>query len=139
MFRLVISAAALLACCTACAAPAASDALASSPGASKLAAKPAETAAPNQLFPPLPSLASLPSSSADEVEDSAPSSPNGHHSKKSRRATAHKVAEAPVRVVVSDESRAYLAAVDRKLDEVLQGASHDPHVPASAVSVAMSR
>lgn len=137
MFRLVISAAAMVVCGAALAAPPAGDAPASALGASKpFAAKPPESAAPNQLFPPLPPLVSLPPSAADEVEDSASSSPGSRHAKKARRATARKVAEAPVRMVVSDESHAYLAAVARKLDEVLQGVAHDPRVPANDASVA---
>jgi hypothetical protein len=139
MFRLVISAASLACatvCATACAAAPAANPQASASGA----AKQAEGAAPNQLFPPLPPLASLPPSSAEEVEeDSTRPSPNGHHVKKTRHPIWHKSAETQVHVIVSDESHAYLAAVDRKLDEVLQGNSHDPRVQANGAFVAMSR
>jgi hypothetical protein len=108
---------------------------------SPLSVKPsAEAAGPNELFPPLPSLASLPPSSADQLDDAAPI-PAGHRGgKKTRKGAPRKVVEtSTVRVVVSDESQAYLADVDRKLDDALRSAPRDAHVSGNAVSVAQAR
>ncbi|MGG1945808.1 hypothetical protein AB1286_13440 [Trinickia sp. NRRL B-1857] len=110
-------------------------------GSSALAAKPpGEGAGPSQLFPPLPSLASLPPSAAEQVEDVAPAG-NGHRTgKKGRKAVWRKtVAEPTVRMVVSEESQAYLTQADRKLDELLHAPAHAAHGGADAVSVAWSR
>ncbi|RKP44300.1 hypothetical protein [Trinickia fusca] len=142
MLRFTTALVAVVACGSAYCAPA-SDGQAFSLATSKaLTAKPTESAAPNQLFPPLPSLASLPGSGADEADD-GPATPatTRHGSKKSRRGPAHKVAvvETSVRVVVSDESHTYLATVERKLDEVMQGSTREARVPTDAVSLAMTR
>ncbi|WP_206950854.1 hypothetical protein [Trinickia acidisoli] len=110
-------------------------------GASVLSVKPpTESAGPSQLFPPLPSLASLPPSAAEQVEEAAPITSGRHSGKRARRAAWHKaVVEPSIRVVVSDESEAYLAEVDRKLDNALLSATRDPRVSATAVSVASTR
>lgn len=109
--------------------------------ASPLSVKPsAEAAGPNELFPPLPSLASLPPSSADPLDEAAPISVGHHGGKKARKGAPRKVVEtSTVRVVVSDESQAYLADVDRKLDDALRSAPRDAHVIGNAVSVAQAR
>ena len=110
--------------------------------AAALSEKPSAPAAgPNQLFPPLPSLASLPPSAAEQIED-APAVSGGHRSGKgkSRRAPLHRaMAETSVRMVVSDESQAYLTEVDRKLDEALRNTAREGHAGADAVSVAWTR
>ena len=101
-----------------------------------------EGAGPSQLFPPLPSLASLPPSSAEQLEDVAPPAAGGHRSsgRKGRKAAAHRtVAEPSIRMVVSDESQAYLAQVDRKLDDILHASARAAHGGADAVSVASTR
>jgi hypothetical protein len=110
-------------------------------GASALAAKPpGEGAGPSQLFPPLPSLASLPPSAAEQVEEVAPAANGRRTGKKGRKAAWHKtVAEPTVRMVVSDESQAYLTQVDRKLDELLHAPARTAHGGADAVSVAWTR
>ena len=110
-------------------------------GASPLSTKAAaEAAGPNELFPPLPSLASLPPSSAQQLEeDAAPVTRARRSGKKTRRAAPRKAVEATVRVIVSDESQAYLAAVERTLDNALRETPHDPRdrlAPSGAVSVA---
>lgn len=99
-----------------------------------------EAAGPNQLFPPLPSLASLPPSSAEPIEDAAPA-PSGHRSGRKARRTPHvrKAAEASVRVVVSEETQAYLTEVEHQLDDALRAPTQDPRGAASAVSVAQVR
>ena len=109
--------------------------------AAALSAKPpAEGAGPNQLFPPLPSLASLPPSAAEQIEE-APAVGSAHRSaKRGRRAAPHRsVAETSVRMVVSDESQAYLTEVDRKLDDALRNTAREGRVGADAVSVALTR
>jgi hypothetical protein len=110
-------------------------------GASALAAKaPGEGAGPSQLFPPLPSLASLPPSAAEQLEDVAPAGNGRRTVKKGRKTVSRKiVAEPAVRMVVSDESQAYLTQVDRKLDELLHMPAHAAHGGADAVSVAWTR
>lgn len=106
-----------------------------------LAVKPSsESAGPNQLFPPLPSLASLPASSAEQLEEAAPAG-NAHRSgKKGHRIASRKtVAEPSIRVVVSDESQAYLAQVDRKLDDALRNPVREGRAGTDAVSLAWTR
>lgn len=100
----------------------------------------AETAGPNQLFPPLPSLASLPASSAEQLEEAAPAGNARRPGKKVRRVAGRRaVAEPSVRVVVSEESQAYLAEADRKLDDALRNAAHEGRTGADAVSLAWTR
>lgn len=111
-------------------------------GASPLSVKPsAEAAGPNQLFPPLPSLASLPPSAAEQLEETTTTvAPAGRrHGKKAHRPTPHKVVETSVRMVVSDASQAYLADVEHKLDDALRAAPRDSRASAGAVSVAQAR
>jgi hypothetical protein len=141
MFRLMISIAAL-ACGTACAAPPADNAQAAttspSDSSKPFAIKPTTaTAAPNQVFPPIPSFASLPPSGGDS-DDDTPAPAETHHSKKGRRAPAKKAPEMQVRMVVSDESHAYLTNVETQLDALLQAPSRDRHVAAGSVAVAMT-
>lgn len=109
--------------------------------ASPLTVKPqTETAGPTQLFPPLPSLASLPPSATDQTDETAPVTSSHHSGKKTRRASAHKViAETTVHLVVSDASQAYLTEVERKLDDALRNVPRDPRAPMSIVSVALTR
>lgn len=99
-------------------------------------------AAPNQLFPPVPSLASLPGSASDDEDTSAPVATTGssRRSKKSRHVVAKKAPEVQVRVVVTDESRTQLAAMEKKLDAALLERPHDKRsVATEGVSVAMTR
>lgn len=99
-----------------------------------------EAAGPNQLFPPLPSLASLPPSSADQIEDAAPVANSHRSGKKGRRAPpARKTIEPSVRVIVSEETQAYLTEVEHKLDDALRAPARDSRGPAGAVSVAQIR
>lgn len=110
-------------------------------GASPLSAKPtAEAAGPNQLFPPLPPLASLPPSAGEPVDEPAPVT-NGHrYAKKGRRGAPRRIVEpTTIRMVVSDESQAYLTEVERKLDDALRNPPRDPHFAGNAVSVAQAR
>ncbi|WP_042304152.1 hypothetical protein [Paraburkholderia kururiensis] len=99
-------------------------------------------AAPNQLFPPVPSLASLPGSASDDEDTSAPVAATGssRRSKKWRHAVAKKAPEVQVRVVVTEESRMQLAAMEKKLDAALQERPRDRRsVATEGVSVAMTR
>lgn len=99
-----------------------------------------ENAGPNQLFPPLPSLASLPASAAEQLEEPAPAGNARRSGKKARRTTWRKSAPEPsIRMVVSDESQAYLSEVDRKLDDVLRNAPRDGRAGTDAVSLAWTR
>lgn len=106
-----------------------------------LSVKPSsENAGPNQLFPPLPSLASLPASAAEQLEEAAPVSSAHRAGKKGRRTAWRKPAPEPsIRMVVSDESQAYLTEVDRKLDEVLCNPTRDGSTGTDAVSLAWTR
>jgi hypothetical protein len=141
MFRLMISIAALACGTAACAAPPADDAqaAASSIDSSKpFPIKPTTaTAAPNQVFPPIPSFASLPPSSGDSDEDAQAPAETTRHSKKGRRAPVKKAPEMQAHMVVSDESHAYLANVETQLDALLQTPSRDKHVASGGVAVAM--
>ncbi|RQS60670.1 hypothetical protein DID96_34500 [Burkholderia sp. Bp8963] len=86
---------------------------------------PLASAAPTQVFPPLPPLASLPpTAGAADVDTPAPAS--SHHARKSRHTLPVKHApEFQVRLVVTEESRAALAAIDKKLDDALDQPAHD--------------
>ncbi|WP_116138181.1 hypothetical protein [Trinickia diaoshuihuensis] len=99
-----------------------------------------ESAGPGQLFPPLPSLASLPPSAAEQVEDAAPANGGRRTGKKGHKSASRKSAAEPVvRVVVSDESQLYLTQVDRKLDDILHASARSAHGGADTVSVAWTR
>jgi hypothetical protein len=141
MFRLVITIAAL-AGSTAFAAPPADDAQ-TAPGNPLDVSKPyaikptSASAAPNQVFPPIPAFASLPPTTNDGSED-APAAAETHHGKKGRRAPARKAPELAVHVVVSDESHAYLTNVETQLDVILQNGQRDRHLAAGPESVALS-
>lgn len=112
-------------------------------GGSPLSVKPpAEAAGPNQLFPPLPSLASLPPSVGEQLEEpsaTATASPSHRHGKKTHRPAPRKVAETSVRMVVSDASQAYLTEAEHKLDDALRATPRDSRASAGAVSVAQAR
>ena len=91
MLKLTLAAAALTAAALAQASPPSADSSGASLGAAKpFVAKTTESAAPNQLFPPLPSLSSLPQSGNEDAEDTAgPSTGASHRVKKGHRA-AHR-------------------------------------------------
>lgn len=85
-------------------------------------------AASNQVFPPLPPYASLPPGAGgdDEAQAQAPAPAGGRHARKQRHALPVKKApEFQVRLVVTDESRAALAAEDKKLDDALAKSVHE--------------
>jgi hypothetical protein len=105
------------------------------------ALKAVASAEPDKLLPPLPPLASLPPSAAQEVEDDAAPPRDSRRTKKTAHAHARagKVVETRIRMVVSDESRAYLASVSSKLDAVLQVAKQDNHAASDSASVTTQR
>jgi hypothetical protein len=140
MFRLAIALALLSVAHGAVAAPL--DAQPPAPGSSSApAVKPVASAEPDKLRPPLPPLASLPPSAAQEVEDDAAAPRGTRRTKKTAHARTRvgKVLDTPIRMVVSDQSRAYLASVSSKLDAVLQGAKQDVRGVSDAASVTMPR
>jgi hypothetical protein len=142
MFRLALILAAF-ACSTAFAAPPVDDTQTTqgnAPDASKpFAIKPTTaTASPNQVFPPIPAFASLPPSASDDWDD-APAPAETHKGKHARHAPTRKApADLTVHMVVSDESRGYLASVNTKLDAILQSEQRDRHLAAGGVAVAMT-
>ncbi|ATJ85288.1 hypothetical protein [Ralstonia solanacearum] len=77
----------------------------------------AATAAPDRVYPPLPTLAMLPPPQAGGSEPAAPAATG-------RRKTAtiklRKSAEPTPRMVVSDTSHAYLASLEHQLEQALQ-------------------
>ena len=147
MFRLVITIAAL-ASSTAFAAPPATDAQ-SAPSDQLDASKPfaikptTATAAPNQVFPPIPAFAAVPPPPpSDGWDDDSPAPAETHHGggRKGRRVPVKKVApapEMPVHMVVTEDSRAYLTTVSAKLDAMMQPGQHDRHTATGSESVAM--
>jgi hypothetical protein len=140
MFRLAIAVALLSVAAGAVAAPL--DAQPPAPGSSSApAVKPAVSAEPDRLLPPLPPLASLPPSAAQEVEDDAAAPRGARRTRKPShaRTRAGKVLDTPIRMVVSEQSRAYLASASSKLDAVLQGADQDARAALDAASVTMPR
>nr|WP_179403801.1 hypothetical protein [Burkholderia guangdongensis] len=133
MLRLLICSATIV-CGTAVAAPPA-DSLHS--GAAFGLDSPTASAPPDQVFPPLPSLASLPHSA--NGDDEAPASASVRHSKKFRHAPVKKPPEFQVHLVVTGESRAALAAVDKQLDALIENGARDRRVTGQgASSIAMS-
>ncbi len=72
-----------------------------------------------KVYPPLPTLAMLPPSGSDE-DDAPPVKSVAKKGKKTRRVVDCKCNNLPEpRLVVSDESRAYLKDVDARLDAAL--------------------
>lgn len=134
MLRLLICSTAVV-CGTAFAAPPA-DTLHS---AAAFGAGSSTAAAPNQVFPPLPPLASLPPSANGDDDVAAPA--GIRRAKKSRHASSKRAPEIQTQahLVVTDESRAALAAVDKKLDEVLEQGARDRRATGNgAAAIAMS-
>jgi len=83
-----------------------------------IAATAPATAAADTVYPPLPSLAMLPPATGDDDDLPAPRSGSGSHKKKVRQRDCHCATPTP-RLVVSDESRAYLKDIERQLDSAL--------------------
>lgn len=69
---------------------------------------------PAQVMPPLPSLASLP-----PPVEAPPARATRTHGRRAPRVTAHLPPPVEVRTIVSDESQAFLAELDTRLDEAL--------------------
>ncbi|MEE2977403.1 MAG: hypothetical protein VYB88_08010 [Pseudomonadota bacterium] len=94
------------------------------PAASAFAAPPdalmpATAAAPDRVYPPLPSLAMLPPSGGAEIE-AAPAA-HARGSKRKVVTTQWRKATEPVpRMVVSEASHTYLAGIERQLEVALQ-------------------
>lgn len=93
------------------------------PAASAFAAPPdalmpATAAAPDRVYPPLPSLAMLPPGGSAEAEPA----PVAHTRGKRRVVTTQwrKAAEPVPRMVVSEASHTYLAGIERQLEVALQ-------------------
>lgn len=77
-------------------------------------------AAPDKVYPPLPTLAMLPPPSAGD--DDLPIKPASHHKKSHGPAQVQERRSPPVpvvRIVVSDASHAYLDTVQRQIDQAL--------------------
>ncbi|MGF6478895.1 hypothetical protein [Paraburkholderia sp. JPY419] len=81
------------------------------------AAPPATLASADKVYPPLPTLAMLPPSTGDDDELPAPRS-SSRNKKKTQKRDCHCAMPTP-RLVVSDESRAYLKDIERQLDSAL--------------------
>ncbi|ARS57222.1 MULTISPECIES: hypothetical protein [Ralstonia solanacearum species complex] len=77
---------------------------------------PAAIAAPDKVYPPLPTLAMLPPASGGGSEP-APAT-TGH--RKVATLKLRKSAEPMPRMVVSDASHAYLASIEHQLEQALQ-------------------
>lgn len=93
------------------------------PAASAFAAPPdalvpATAAAPDRVYPPLPSLAMLPPGGGAEAEPA----PVAHTRGKRKVVTPQwrKATEPVPRMVVSDASHTYLAGIERQLEVALQ-------------------
>ncbi|MGF6735065.1 hypothetical protein OKW50_007237 [Paraburkholderia youngii] len=81
------------------------------------AAPPATLASADKVYPPLPTLAMLPPATGDDDELPAPRS-SSRNKKKTQKRDCHCAMPTP-RLVVSDESRAYLKDIERQLDSAL--------------------
>ncbi|MEX3787912.1 hypothetical protein [Paraburkholderia sp. BR14374] len=85
--------------------------------AAATAAPPATLASADKVYPPLPTLAMLPPSTGDDDDLPAPRS-SSRNKKKTQKRDCHCAMPTP-RLVVSDESRAYLKDIERQLDSAL--------------------
>ncbi|MEX3815684.1 hypothetical protein AB3X96_36540 [Paraburkholderia sp. BR13439] len=81
------------------------------------AAPPATLASADKVYPPLPTLAMLPPSTGDDDDLPAPRS-TSRNKKKTQKRDCHCAMPTP-RLVVSDESRAYLKDIEQQLDSAL--------------------
>jgi hypothetical protein len=113
MYRLTLLATSLLL---------ATSALAGQPGSAAqagatltVAAIPPAPAAADKVYPPLPTLAMLPPATDDD--DEPPVKPSVK--KKKMRAPSQKWTQPTARLVVSDESHAYLGDIEKQLDLAL--------------------
>jgi len=80
---------------------------------------PATAAAPDRVYPPLPSLAMLPPGGGAEMEPAPVARARG--GKRKVAATQWRKATEPVpRMVVSEASHTYLAGIERQLEVALQ-------------------
>ncbi|PCE33723.1 hypothetical protein, partial [Burkholderia ubonensis] len=103
---------------------------------------PPAPAASNQVFPPLPPFASLPPGAGGDDDVPAPATAGGRHAKKLRHAPppVKRAPEFQVHLVVTEESRAALAAVDKKLDDALARSTRDRRTTgAGAAALAMAQ
>ena len=78
------------------------------------------SAAPDKVYPPLPSLAMLPPGGGGEIEAPARSVGTAGGHRKVATLRVRKSAEPTPRMVVSDASHAYLASLERKLEQAMQ-------------------
>jgi hypothetical protein len=76
-------------------------------------------AAPDKVYPPLPTLAMIPPATDDD-EDAAP---RPAARKKKLHVSEHRLAAPPARLVVSDASRAYLGGIEKQIDLALDSSS----------------
>ncbi|KVG89322.1 hypothetical protein [Burkholderia ubonensis] len=102
---------------------------------------PPALAASNQVFPPLPPFASLPPGAGGDDEVPALAPAGGRHAKKPRHAPPVKRApEFQAHLVVTEASRAALAAVDKKLDDAMAKSVRDRRTTgAGAAALAMAQ
>ncbi|KVU22943.1 hypothetical protein [Burkholderia ubonensis] len=102
---------------------------------------PPAPAASNQVFPPLPPFASLPPGVGGDDEVPALAPAGGRHAKKARHAPPVKRApEFQAHLVVTEASRAALAAVDKKLDDAMAKSVRDRRTTgAGAAALAMAQ
>ncbi|KWE58650.1 hypothetical protein WL76_06965 [Burkholderia ubonensis] len=102
---------------------------------------PPAPAASNQVFPPLPPFASLPPGAGGDDEMPAPAPAGGRHAKKPRHTPpAKRAPEFQVHLVVTEASRAALAAVDKKLDDAMAKSVRDRRTTgAGAAALAMAQ
>lgn len=76
-------------------------------------------AAPDKVYPPLPTLAMLPPATDDDGD----TAPRPTARKKKFHAPERRFAAPPARLVVSDASRVYLGGIEKQLDLALDSSS----------------
>lgn len=87
------------------------------PGADLQSASALPAAAADKVYPPLPSLAMLPPASGDD-DDDLPVKPARHKKKSHMQVQERRAPPGPaVRIVVTDDSHAYLDSVERQIDQ----------------------
>jgi len=81
---------------------------------------PSAAAAPDKVYPPLPSLSMLPPGGGADIEPAPTGRTRGGKRKGAALAQLRKAAEPVPRMVVSDASRTYLAGIERQIEAALQ-------------------
>jgi hypothetical protein len=119
MYRLIVLATSLLFAASALAGQVAGQSAGQPASSTQAVSVASVAAAPDRVYPPLPTLAMIPPA-VDDEEDAAP---RPTVRKKKVHVAEHRLAAPQPRLVVSDASRAYLGGIEKQIDLALDSAS----------------